>query len=171
MLGAGYSQSPGLASEIWCPTPYTVRIVLALIATTAAGLWAGAILYIGFAEHPSALKVGVEFATEYFRHMSRRTAPAMMVLTATAAVTGAAAWFVHGAIPWLIGAILMAGMFPFTLIMIVPTNRALLKIDAAASPGQAAALHAKWSVMHAWRAILGVPAFPLFLWALARQAG
>lgn len=141
--------------------------MLALIATAAAGLWAGAILYIGFAEHPSALKVGVGFATDYFRSMSRRTAPAMMVLTATAAVTGVAAWFVHDDIRWLIGAILMAGMFPFTFFMIVPTNRALLKVDAAANPDEAAALHAKWSVMHAWRAVLGVPAFLLFLWALA----
>jgi len=140
--------------------------VLALIATTAAGLWAGAALYIGFAEHPSAVKVSVGFATDYFRIMSKRTAPLMMVLAAVAAVAGVAAWFDDGGMLWLIGAILMAGMFPFTAIFIVPTNLKLVRLDAAEAPDEAAALHARWGVMHAWRTILGMPAFPLFLWAL-----
>jgi hypothetical protein len=141
--------------------------MLALIATFAAGLWAGAAIYIGVAEHPSALKVGVEFATDYFRPMSKRTAPMMMILALVAAVTGFVVWLNDGNIIWLIGAIFMAALFPFTAIFIVPTNLKLLKVDAALAPEEAAALHARWSKMHAQRTLLGLPAFVLFLWALS----
>ena len=58
------------------------------LATLAAGLWAGAALYIAIAEHPSALKVGVNFATDYFRPMSKRTAPLMMILSAVGGIAG-----------------------------------------------------------------------------------
>ena len=144
--------------------------MLTLIATFAAGLWTGAALYIGFAEHPSALKVGVAFATDYFRPMSKRTAPLMMLLALVAAVAGIAAWLDNDGVLWLIGAILMAGMFPFTAIFIVPTNLKLLRVDAAAAPDEAIALHARWGVMHAWRTVLGAPAFLLYLWALSGNA-
>ena len=137
-----------------------------LIATFAAGIWAGASFYIGFAEHPSALKVGVHFATEYFRHMSRRTAPMMMVLALIGAVAGILAWIKSGSSLWLIGAILLAAMFPFTVIFIVPTNLKLLKVDAQNDPDEAAALHARWDLMHTWRTVAGSLAFALFLWAL-----
>ena len=141
--------------------------MLEYAATSAAGLWAGAALYIGFAEHPSALKVGVEYATAYFRPMSKRTAPMMMALAGIAAITGGGAWYAGGGGPWLFGAILMLAMFPFTGVLIVPTNLRLLKIDAQASPIEAEKLHAKWSVMHNLRTALGAPAFFIFLWALS----
>jgi hypothetical protein len=137
-----------------------------LIATFAAGLWTGAALYIGIAEHPAALKVGLGFATEYFRHMSKRTAPLMMILAAIGAVAGIVAWISGDGMLWLIGGIILAAMFPFTAILIVPTNLALLRIDADHAPERAAALHARWGLMHHLRTIIGTPAFGLYLWAL-----
>ena len=140
--------------------------MLELIATAAAGLWTGAAFYIGFSEHPSALRVGVDYATAYFRPMSKRTAPMMMILAAVAALAGGLAWYLHGDVAWLIGAALMLALFPFTGLLIVPTNLALLKVDAAADPETAARLHARWGMMHNWRTALGAPAFVIFLAAL-----
>jgi hypothetical protein len=137
------------------------------IATLLAGLWAGCSVYIAVAEHPSALKVGVGFATDYFRVMSRRTAPLMMIL---AGLSGAAAlyiWFTAGGAGWLLGAVLMIGMFPFTGLLIVPTNLKLLKVDCEQSPDEALALHRNWGRMHLLRTLIGAPAFLIFLRELA----
>ncbi len=98
--------------------------------------------------------------------MSRRTAPMMMVLALIGAVAGILVWIDDGSILWLIGGILLAGMFPFTAIFIVPTNLKLLKVDVQNDPDAAAALHARWDLMHTWRTIAGSLAFALFLWAL-----
>ncbi len=136
------------------------------LATLAAGLWTGAAVYIAFAEHPSALRVGVHFATEYFKPMSKRTAPMMMVLSALGGGAGAYVWFAGGATGWLVGALLLLGMFPFTAIFIVPTNIKLLRVDAINDSAEASTLHARWARMHWLRTLLGSPAFLIFAWLL-----
>ena len=137
-----------------------------LIATLAAGLWAGAAIYSAFAEHPAAMQVGVPFATRYFPPMARRAAPMMIVLALIGAVAGFVAWLDQGHRFWLLGSILLAGMFPFTALLIVPTNRKLLKVDPMAEPDLAESLHLRWGRAHTWRTLIGAPAFLLFLWAL-----
>ena len=133
------------------------------LATVAAGLWAGAAIYIAFCEHPSALKVGVGFATDYFRPMSKRTAPLMMILSAVGGIAGVYAWWNNGIIGWLTGGLLLLAMFPLTGILIVPTNLKLLKVDAISSPKEAQQLHTRWGRMHWLRTIVGAPAFLIFL--------
>jgi hypothetical protein len=137
------------------------------LATIAAGLWAGAAIYIAFAEHPSALRVGVQFATEYFKPMSKRTAPLMMVLSALGGGAGVYVWFTCGVTGWVVGGLMLIGMFPVTGILIVPTNLKLLRVDAVNNPAEATALHARWARMHWLRTLLGVPAFLIFSWLLA----
>jgi hypothetical protein len=139
------------------------------LATFAAGLWTGAAIYIAFAEHPSALRVGVQFATEYFKPMSKRTAPLMMVLSALGGGAGLYVWFTGGATGWLVGGLLLLGMFPFTGIFIVPTNLKLLRVDALNDAAEATALHARWARMHWLRTFLGSPAFLIFIWLLTSK--
>jgi hypothetical protein len=136
------------------------------LATLAAGCWTGAALYIAIAEHPSALRVGVRFATEYFRPMSKRTAPLMMILSGVGGIAGLYAWWNNGVSGWLIGGVLLLAMFPLTGILIVPTNLKLLKVDALNNPEEAELLHARWGKMHWLRTIVGAPAFLIFAWYL-----
>jgi hypothetical protein len=135
-----------------------------ILALLAAGLWSGAAIYIGFCEHPAALKVGVEFATSYFRLMSRRTAPLMMVFSAVSGVAGTYIWWAGGHTGWLTGGILMLAMFPLTGLLIVPTNIKLLKIDPVEDRALAEELHRYWGRMHWLRTVVGVPAFLIFAW-------
>ena len=143
-------------------------LIAELVATLAAGLWAGAAFYIGFAEHPAALKVGVGFATAYFRHMSKRTAPLMMALAGISGLSAGYAWWQTSATAWLVGAVLMLGMFPFTAALIVPTNLKLIRIDPERQAQEAATLHAYWRKAHWARTVLGSIPFPLFVWLLTR---
>ena len=138
------------------------------LATIAAGLWAGISIYIAFVEHPSVLRVGLPFATEYFRVMSKRTAPLMMILAAIGGAASIYAWYQGGDQLWMIGGCLLLILFPFTAIFIVPTNIRLLKIDVDESADEAAALHARWSTMHGIRTVIGFPPFLMFVWLLAK---
>ena len=97
------------------------------LATICAGLWTGAAIYIAIFEHPSVIKLGVNFATAYLRRMSRRTAPLMMILSAAGGFAGLFALLNNGVAGWLLGSILLLAMFPLTGILIVPTNLKLLK--------------------------------------------
>ena len=137
-----------------------------LIATLTAGLWAGAAIYIGFSEHPSALKVSVAFATDYFRHMSKRTAPLMMLLSGLSGACGVYAWWISDVQAWLIGGLLQIAMFPLTAALIVPTNIKLIKINCRDNLAEAQQLHKRWGLMHNLRTLLGAPAFGIFLWQL-----
>ncbi|MGI9309851.1 MAG: DUF1772 domain-containing protein [Gammaproteobacteria bacterium] len=138
----------------------------AIIATLAAGLWAGAAIYIAFCEHPSALKVGVQYATAYFKPMSKRTAPLMMVLAAIGGIAGCMNWYYTGESAWMVGGALLLAMFPLTGMLIVPTNIRLINIDAEAEPERAARLHATLGRMHIIRTVLGSIPFVLFVFAL-----
>jgi hypothetical protein len=141
-------------------------VMVELFATVAAGLWAGIALYIALVEHPCALKVGVRYATEYFRVMSKRTAPLMMLLAAVGGVAGLLAWYETANVWWLIGAVLLLLQFPFTAIFIVPTNIKLLKVDLSESAAEADALHRRWSRMHGIRTLTGVLPFLYFVMLL-----
>jgi hypothetical protein len=137
-----------------------------LIATLAAGLWAGASAYISIVEHPAKLQIGIEFATLYFRPMARRAAPTLIVLALVGAGAGFIAWAVGGSLFWLIGGAVLAAMLPLTAIFIVPTNRKLMLVNALESRDDAAALLARWGRLHAVRTILGCVPFLLFVWTL-----
>jgi hypothetical protein len=63
-------------------------------------------------------------------------------------------------------------MVPFTLIIIMPTNRRLL--DASLDTGSAEALELlrRWGRLHAVRTMVGVVVFVLFVWiALRAEVG
>lgn len=140
--------------------------VARLVATLAAGLWAGAAGYISLVEHPATVRVGVQFATDYFRPMARRAAPTMIALAVIGAVAGLLAWADGGSLLWLIGGAILAAMLPLTAIFIVPTNRRLLAVNAVESSTEATALLTRWGKLHAVRTVLGLVPFVLFVWAL-----
>jgi hypothetical protein len=136
------------------------------LTVIAAGLWAGISIYIALVEHPSALRVGVKFATDYFRVMSKRTAPLMMILAAAGGVAAVYVWYQGGDLGWLVGGALLLLQFPLTALFIVPTNIRLLKIDVGQASDEALALHHKWRTMHGIRTVLGCPPFVMFVWLL-----
>jgi len=136
------------------------------IATISAGIWSGSCLYISIVEHPAVKRVGLQFAISFFRPMSIRAAPMMIILALIGAVSSAYAWFSGSGIQWLIGALLLVSMFPLTAVFIVPTNRALLKVDAAKTPQEAMMLLSRWGRWHAVRTLLGSLSFIVFIFAL-----
>lgn len=138
-------------------------MVLMLLATLAAGLFAGAALYITAVEHPARMSCGTELAVREFAPSYKRAT----VMQATLAVAGclaglAAAWQQQDPVV-AIGALLLGAVVPFTLIVIFPTNARLL--DPALDPrgAEASGLLQRWGRLHAVRSALSTVAFLLLL--------
>jgi len=138
-------------------------MLLAQLATIAAGLFAGAAVYITLVEHPARLSCGVALALTEFRPSYKRAA----VMQAALAVVGTVAALAHavaaGGLAWVAGALLLGSVVPFTLLVILPTNTRLLDQGLDASGPEAAALLARWGRLHAVRSALSLAAFLLFV--------
>jgi len=135
-----------------------------LIATLAAGLFAGAALYVNLVEHPARMTLGPAAALAEFAPSYKRGTNMQASLAVVGSVAGVLAWLLGAPRGWLVGACLLGAVVPFTLIVIFPTNRALL-----AGPGErdASRLLARWNRLHAVRTALSLAALVVFL--LMRQ--
>ena len=73
---------------------------------------------------------------------------------------------ITGDILWLVGAVLIFAVIPFTLIAIRPTNKLLLHTAADRSSAETRALLETWGNLHAVRSILGLLASAVLLTAV-----
>ncbi|HJZ56168.1 MAG TPA: DUF1772 domain-containing protein [Gemmataceae bacterium] len=133
-----------------------------LAAVLASGLFAGAAVYINLVEHPARVQCGPELAVTEFGPSYHRATVMQVPLAVIALIAGIAAWISGSGIGWLVGGIALGSVVPFTLAVILPTNKRLL--DPALDPRspQARDLLARWARLHAVRSVLSVGAFALF---------
>ena len=133
------------------------------LATACAGLFAGAAIYINAVEHPARLSCGTELAVREFAPSHHRATVMQVPLAVIGCITGSSsAWLLGDA--WLaIGAILLIAVVPFTLVVILPTNKQLLDPGLDARGERAAELLTRWGRLHATRSVLSSVAFVLFL--------
>jgi uncharacterized membrane protein len=78
------------------------------------------------------------------------------------------AWTASRDVGILIAGLLLGSAIPFTLLVILPTNKRLLDPSLDPSSVEAAALLWLWGRLHAIRTIAGLAAFALLLGRLAR---
>ena len=134
-----------------------------LIATLCAAIFAGAALYINLVEHPARMSLGTAAALAEWRPAYQRATLMQAPLAIVGLIAGAIAWGTGAGSLWLIGALLLGTVVPFTLIVTFPTNRQLLDPTTAADLTRAHELLNRWNRLHAVRSILGVAALLVFL--------
>jgi hypothetical protein len=132
--------------------------LLKFIATFAAALFAGAAVYINVAEHPARMTLDTRFAAAQWAPSYRRATWMQAPLALLSLLAGLGAWFLGGALGWAIAAVLIGAVVPFTLIGIMPTNRALLAPGRDLGSAQTRALLDHWAKLHSVRTMLGVAA-------------
>ncbi len=137
-----------------------------LALLTCAG-FTGAAIYISLVEHPARMKCGRELAATVFGPSYRRAARMQASLALLSFLSGAAAGWMGQSLAWLVGALLMFAVIPFTLVAILPTNRRLLDPALDRSSPEAEELLTRWGRLHAVRSILGLAALVLFAANLA----
>lgn len=137
------------------------------LALLCAGLFAGAAIYISFVEHPARLECGTQLAATQFGPSYRRATLMQAPLAAVGLIAAVLARAQGRGIPVLVAGALLGLVIPFTLIVILPTNKRLLDPALDRRSAEAAALLARWGHLHAVRSALGALAFGVLVWHLA----
>lgn len=138
-----------------------------VIAILCAGLFAGAAIYVTLVEHPARLECGTALAATEFGPSYRRATIMQVSLAAVGFLAALVAW-ARGAGPAvLLGGILLGLVIPFTLIVILPTNKRLLAPTLDRGSPEAAALLERWGRLHAVRSVASGLAFAVLAWDLA----
>jgi len=134
-----------------------------LIATLCAAIFAGAALYINLVEHPARMSLGVAAALAEWRPAYQRATMMQAPLAIIGLIAGVTAWAMGAGAMWLVGALLLGTVVPFTLLVTFPTNRQLLDPAVATDLTRARLLLDRWNRLHAVRSALGVAALLVFL--------
>jgi len=138
------------------------------LALTTAAIFTGAAVYVSLCEQPARLQLDERaLLTEWkpsYKHGAAMQAPLALI----GAVLGFVAWWQAGDWRWLAGAIVIISAWPYTLLVIKPTNDRLLATDPHSAGPQVRALIEKWGWLHAGRSAIGVLTTVLFLWASLR---
>jgi uncharacterized membrane protein len=140
-----------------------MRLLFEFVSTYCTGLFAGAALYVTLVEHPARLECGTALAVAEFTPSYRRGAVMQPLLAALAFLAAIGAWRTSGKSAWLLGAILIVTVIPFTLLAILPTNKKLLDPSLDRNSDSARQLLIRWGRLHALRTVLSLVAFVIFL--------
>lgn len=142
--------------------------MLEFLATLAAGIFAGAALYINLVEHPAAMETDVAYAARSFPHRYQRGALMQAPLAVAGFGLGTGAFAMGSGFAWFAGALALGAVVPFTLLIMAPgTNKPLLDDGLDPAAPDTVALLTRWSRLHAVRTLLGAVAFVIFTIALA----
>jgi len=137
------------------------------LALTVAALFTGAAFYVGFAEQPARLQLDDGALLTEWKPSYRRGFAMQATLAFVGFLLGTIQWWQSGDGLWLAGALLLLANWPFTLIVIMPTNNALLATPSEAASAGSRELVVKWGRLHAVRTALGAAATLVFLWAVS----
>lgn len=142
-------------------TPQLVELVAILAAT----LFTGAAVYITAVEHPARLSCGTEVALAEWAPSYKRATVMQVPLALAAGVLGIARGVQGGSSLWVLGAVIILAVIPFTLVVIRPTNNRLLDKGRDRRSDETLGLLETWGRLHAVRSALSIAASILFVWA------
>lgn len=137
--------------------------MLQFIAVLSCTLFTGAAIYINVAEHPARMECATEVAATVFSPSYKRAAAMQVSLALVATGTGLLSWWMDGRVLWLVGAMVLFAVIPFTLIAIMPTNRQLLDPGLDRTSEATRRLLQKWGRLHVVRSILSLAASCIFV--------
>ena len=135
------------------------------LALTVAALFAGAAVYVSISEQPARMKLEDRAMLVQWKPSYKRGFAMQASLAALGACLGAVAWWQSGDLRWLAGAVVLFTGWPYTLIVMRPTNDELLSVQPADAGPRSRTLIQRWGRMHVARVGLGVLSTVLFLWA------
>jgi uncharacterized membrane protein len=139
-----------------------------LIALLCAALFAGASIYVSVVEHPARMGAGVGVALAEWRPSYRCAALMQSILAVLGFLAAVVAYAAAGrGLPALAGGLFLISVAPWTVIVIMPTNRQLLDPARRAEAPDTATLLEPWGRLHAVRTVAGVVATAVLAPAIA----
>jgi hypothetical protein len=140
------------------------------LALAAASAFAGAALYVNWSEQPARLALDDVALLKEWKPSYAKGLQMQASLAVAAGALGLAAFFAERSFAALCGALLMLANWPYTLIFITPTNKAIEATpDKRAGPATRALIR-KWGRLHAVRTSLGLAGAAAFVIAANARA-
>ncbi len=143
-------------------------VIAGQLAIIVAAVFSGAAFYINIAEQPARLKLDDRSLLAEWGPAYKRGTAMQAPLAVLGFLLGILAWWQAGSWLWPAGALVLIANLPYTLIVILPTNRRLLAIEPAQAGIESRKLVADWAKLHAVRTAFGFAATLLFLGASLR---
>jgi hypothetical protein len=143
-----------------------MRQIAEFVAVLTCSVFAGAALYISLVEHPARMQCGIEIAATQFPPSYRRATVMQVTLAALGLLSSVAAWLAGATFWWPVGGAVLGAVIPFTLIVILPTNKRLLSKELDRRSAQTELLLKRWGRLHAVRTTLSSLALLLLLYLL-----
>jgi hypothetical protein len=137
------------------------------LALVAASVFTGAAFYINYAEQPARLGLDDRSLLAEWKPAYKRGYSMQATLAVVSFLLGMLAWWATGTVAFAIGALLIVANWPWTLLGILPTNKALMETDVGKAGVETRTLLMKWNRLHAVRTVLGSLAIVAFLIALS----
>jgi hypothetical protein len=138
-------------------------MIAGLIALTAAAAFAGAAFYVGFAEQPARLQLDDQPLLKQWKPSYARGFAMQASLAVISAAFGFLASWQLGDWRWAIAAVLILANWPYTLLVMLPTNKRIDAWPTENANSESRLLIVKWGKLHAMRTALGLAAAALFL--------
>ena len=141
------------------------------LALIVAAVFTGAAIYVNVAEQPARLSLDDAALLAEWKPAYKRGFAMQAPLAVIGCLFGLIAWWQTAHFGFLAGAVLMIANWPWTLIGVMPTNRALEAAQPADAGPLSRTLIVKWGGLHAVRSALGSLATVAFLWAAQQASG
>lgn len=136
------------------------------LATLSTTLFCGAAIYINVAEHPSRTNLDNQSAAAQWAASYQRATWMQAPLAIIGFLAGIGSWIISGGLSWLIAALFIGAVVPFTLIFAMPTNKRLLSADRGLTSPDTRELLERWGKIQTVRTALSAVATVLMFWTL-----
>ena len=135
------------------------------LAFMMAAVFTGAAIYINIAEQPARLQLDDRSLLAEWKPAYKRGYIMQASLVVVGGVLGLVAFLSTFEWRWLVGAGVFLANWPYTIYVIMPTNRRLMDTPPEDATAETRQMIRQWGILPAGRSALGLAATLMFLWA------
>jgi hypothetical protein len=135
------------------------------LALTIAAVFTGTAIYINVAEQPARLQLDNRSLLAEWKPAYKRGYIMQASLAIVGGLFGLVAFLSTLDWRWLLGTVVLLANWPYTIFVMMPTNRRLMDTAPEAATAETRRMIERWGILHAGRSALGPVASLIFLWA------